>query len=169
MCPQNAKKSLYSRPSSKKNDGKSPDEWMDGRTDYWRTDGWMDGQKDRWPSACVILLRRHVSGNTRKAKYALSFATCVCVCSVSRETFEQSRSRPQCFQEIKGKRKKIRPYLSTGVNVSPLALCWSWYSVMKHKVFCLLSMFPSPTSYMLWSFGFFSSSVQCSPLKYAPV
>lgn len=34
------------------------------------------------------------------------------------------------------KTKKIRSYLGTGMNVGSLALCWSRYSVMQHKVFC---------------------------------
>ena len=38
----------------------------------------------------------------------------------------------------KEKEKEKLMYLGPNMNVSPLALCWSQYSVMQHKVFCLL-------------------------------
>ena len=40
--------------------------------------------------------------------------------------------------EGKKKDKKIFPYLSTSMNVSMLALWWSRYSVMQHRVLCLV-------------------------------
>jgi hypothetical protein len=46
-------------------------------------------------------------------------------------------------KKIRKEKKRIHPYLSTSMNVSPLALCWLWIFEMQHKVFCLFSIWSS--------------------------